>query len=618
MGLLRRARLLTVAALAVGAALPAAASATDLGFNALYVSSGVPPAQAAELSAAAGATVARYPLDWWSLEPERDAPDMFEWRRYDAVYESLLARGITPLFLPTSSPPWARDAEDRDCYVRRSCLYPPSEEMLGEWQQFIAYAASRYPDADFEIWNEPNYPGQWRSGLDPARYGRLLASAADALASVDPAIKVYSGGLAMTPRDGWIDPATFVEEMLAAVPESPGLGIDGIGVHLYPHGDLSASGAALSTLDAVRDSLIAAGLAEMPAYVTELGESTSGPGAVSETVQSERLLAALAALRVRPDVSGIILHTLFDRAEFPRADVEYGFGVLTEDLEPKRAFCALTAAAGAIDGRCAALPPDPLPPSPPSPPPPDTTAPAVSLDLHDGAVITASPRVVKFAADEQATFECSFDGAGFVPCSSPLSLEPGAEGAHGFALRASDAAGNVSVLERSYVTDLKLPETTLSGAPTFVTAFPLAFGLSTDEPGELRCALDSWIWAPCATTLSFASLPEGPHVLRVTSVDSAGNWDPTPAEAAFTVDTVAPVVSFGSAKARTRHVVLRFQANEPADFECRVDRRAWKACTSPLRLKGLKPGRHRLRVRATDAAGHRSTVVKRRFTVRVR
>jgi hypothetical protein len=55
-----------------------------------------------------------------------------------------------------------------------------------------------------------------------------------------------------------------------------------------------------------------------------------------------------------------------------------------------------------------------------------------------------------------------------------------------------------------------------------------------------------------------------------------------------------------SSHARAR---IRFAANEPGSFECRLDRGAFGSCASPARLK-LALGKHRFFVRAIDAAGN--------------
>ena len=50
---------------------------------------------------------------------------------------------------------------------------------------------------------------------------------------------------------------------------------------------------------------------------------------------------------------------------------------------------------------------------------------------------------------------------------------------------------------------------------------------------------------------------------------------------------------------------LKFSASEAGShFECKVDKRPFKACTSPLKLKNLKVGKHKVQVRAVDAAGN--------------
>ena len=54
-----------------------------------------------------------------------------------------------------------------------------------------------------------------------------------------------------------------------------------------------------------------------------------------------------------------------------------------------------------------------------------------------------------------------------------------------------------------------------------------------------------------------------------------------------------------------RTPTFKFRADEQnVTFECSVDKRAFRKCASPLTLKRLSLGRHRFRVKATDAAGN--------------
>lgn len=59
-------------------------------------------------------------------------------------------------------------------------------------------------------------------------------------------------------------------------------------------------------------------------------------------------------------------------------------------------------------------------------------------------------------------------------------------------------------------------------------------------------------------------------------------------------------------KTRKRNPVFRFvdsTGQEGTRFSCKVDRGRWKRCSSPLRLKRLKLGRHSLEIKAVNAAG---------------
>ncbi|MEK6276802.1 MAG: hypothetical protein AABM29_02160 [Actinomycetota bacterium] len=85
-------------------------------------------------------------------------------------------------------------------------------------------------------------------------------------------------------------------------------------------------------------------------------------------------------------------------------------------------------------------------------------------------------------------------------------------------------------------------------------------------------------------------------------------------------DTAAPrtkIVQGPNRKTTKRRAKFKFSSNEPGStFKCKRDKRAFKPCTSPKKLKNLDLGRHRFRVKATDAAGNTDpTPAKRRWRV---
>jgi len=74
------------------------------------------------------------------------------------------------------------------------------------------------------------------------------------------------------------------------------------------------------------------------------------------------------------------------------------------------------------------------------------------------------------------------------------------------------------------------------------------------------------------------------------------------------VDTTAPqtVITKGPRKkSRSKHTTFKFSADESgASFECKLDSRSFKPCSSPEAYKGLKRRSHRFKVRAMDASGN--------------
>jgi len=106
------------------------------------------------------------------------------------------------------------------------------------------------------------------------------------------------------------------------------------------------------------------------------------------------------------------------------------------------------------------------------------------------------------------------------------------------------------------------------------------------------------------------------------SVDSDGDESACSQPALYSEDSIAPrtrITAGPGPRTLKRTVVFRFaDVTHGIDtkFLCKVDRRPWRQCHTPLRLRHLGHRRHLLRVKAYDAAGnHEKRGVKRRFQV---
>src|SRR5439155_1345566 len=104
------------------------------------------------------------------------------------------------------------------------------------------------------------------------------------------------------------------------------------------------------------------------------------------------------------------------------------------------------------------------------------------------------------------------------------SAEP-ADGSYDVAVRAMDNAGNV-------VTSAKQTVVIDSTASFSFTA--------NDSAATFECKLDGGSFAACTSPTSYTGLAEGSHTFTVRSIDSAGNADPSPKVASWSIDTNAP------------------------------------------------------------------------------
>lgn len=203
--------------------------------------------------------------------------------------------------------------------------------------------------------------------------------------------------------------------------------------------------------------------------------------------------------------------------------------------------------------------------------PPDTLPPDATIDSGPSGTATTRGATFTFSASEPgSTFRCRLDSdpAGFQTCPSPQSYSGLADGQHTFEVRAVDPAGNESPIQgRTWTIDA-----TQQPSPS-----PGSTGADSGGTGSDGGAGGS---------------------------GDGGRDDGSPAASD---DATPPETTIDKSPARRtskRKVSFEFNSSEPGSrFECRLDRREFKPCTSPQGLK-LSRGRHTFDVRAIDRDGN--------------
>lgn len=311
------------------------------------------PAQTARVARGAGAEILRFTIDWTFVEPAEDVWDEQQWARYETAYRALISSGLKPLIGVSTAPPWARDfGVPSVCGNTILCPYPPRTEKLGEWAEFAAEVARRFPRAAaIEIWNEPNHSAFWKPAPEPERYASLVTSAYDAIKAESPQIAVLAGALAGADTTQ-VDPSgtsvVSVNEFLSRAylaPDGIAGHMDGISFHQASQRTRFRHNSELAlAFHGARTARRAHDSRRTPLWITEFGLSTSDGPIVTPSVQADALLRAYRKVITMPDVRGFVIHTLADRAELDRSDQEYGVGLVSsaDPFVPKPSYCAFT------------------------------------------------------------------------------------------------------------------------------------------------------------------------------------------------------------------------------------------------------------------------------------
>jgi hypothetical protein len=134
--------------------------------------------------------------------------------------------------------------------------------------------------------------------------------------------------------------------------------------------------------------------------------------------------------------------------------------------------------------------------------------------------------IFSFASSEPgSTFSCSLDGAPFTACTSPAAITSLAQGAHGFAVRATDAAGHddPSPASRAWTVDTVAPAIAITAGPgNAATSGPRVVFSFTVSEGTVACGFDAAPLAACTSPVAI-NLPAGPHQFTVRATDAASN-----------------------------------------------------------------------------------------------
>lgn len=236
---------------------------------------------------------------------------------------------------------------------------------------------------------------------------------------------------------------------------------------------------------------------------------------------------------------------------------------------------------------------------------------------------------VRFSFDSgerNADFDCSLDGAAYAACTSGATVGPIADGAHSFAVRAHDRAGNIDASPAifAWTVDTSTPDTQLvagpSGPQAATTAQFTFFSPDAGAGATFECKLDTGAFAACVSPRDLTGLGEGSHTFSVRVRDAVGNLDPSPATRTWLVDLTPPettILTGPSGVVAQASATFTFTSNEMGvTYACSFDGATFASCDSPESATALAQGAHTFAVRATDAAGHTdATAASRSWTV---
>jgi hypothetical protein len=185
----------------------------------------------------------------------------------------------------------------------------------------------------------------------------------------------------------------------------------------------------------------------------------------------------------------------------------------------------------------------------------------------------------------------------------------------------------------TYVEDSAPPQVSVDSGPTgSIPDQTPTFTFSGSDaigPVTFRCSIDTGTpnfracSGPGDSDTPAIPLADGSYTFRVQASDTVGNS--SVATRSFSVQIPNPppapsppetTITKGPKKTQKTRPKFKFTSSDPsAAFQCKLDKGKFAPCASPFKTPKLRPGKHKLQVRAVGAGGTDPTPAVRKFRI---
>lgn len=303
-----------------------------------------------KLLSSSGVRWVRMNVSWSGVEPTGKGVINSGWlSELDAAVRYAREAGLQVLMPIADGVPYWASADPAKANGTWNKYWKPTSMV--DYGDFVGFVVRRYSPmgvSHYEIWNEPNHPRFWPSGVSAADYVPMLKAGYQAVKAASPEATVLMGGLSKGDH--------YYLRQLYAAGAKPYM--DVINIHPYtgavgPNScwnDKNGLKAvdAFCSIETVRDVAVANGDSAKPMWLTEFGWTTyTGTYGVTEEQQAKNLTDAFAWLGSRPYVTNAFWYS-FRNTYWLKDDPsswEANVGLLRTDFTAKPAHAALLAVA---------------------------------------------------------------------------------------------------------------------------------------------------------------------------------------------------------------------------------------------------------------------------------